>query len=280
MDDGAGLILFHRRRPSLSRSAFLDDWARRRASQVNGPGLGLTRYAQLHQVSRLHPIYLAGRVSRSWPVMCLLALLNRRTLPSPRPCRAGWDIVELFEWSRIADMRKALQSDAFQRFQTDGADGIRRATVSSMAWVCSRNAVTSATEVARAASVYAIHPRKSLDITEMRDYWLSAHGPFVAGLQSKIGFSSYDQFLPDVTPMRMPHPVFSQTPAGIAWLGYPTFGQICKGLVSPRSFLANLRLVIDEARFIDAGRADLAVGHVRFAQSWPDEALRNPAPKI
>lgn len=266
MTECATLLLCHTRRPGLSRAAFFEDWARIRARRTNAalPRLDAESYDQVHRIPVWQPIYVAGRLNRSWPVMTVLSLLQGHAPPSPfyRP-GPRWDLVERFRWIDTDTMRRALASREGQHVMRCLARDAWRRTEYSARFACRTLRPKPGDGTDSAATLYFLSPRSGLGNGPMLSYWTGTHGPFALSLATQVGFSAYDQHIPaiDQDPLSaspQPGPIR----VAIADLRYPSIDTIARGLTRPASFLANLRLVIDEAGLIDAAHSTLVLGRV------------------
>jgi hypothetical protein len=262
------LILCHARLPGISRKALLHDWAARRAQAVAakaGP-LGLAGYRQVQQVSRWNIVYNAARLSRSWPVTTAISILKKQRLSLPRlSTDENWDLVEFFVWSDAEVALPAIESTQFTELTRDADARV----ANTQAVLCRQHHTALAPVPPRAATLYVFRRRPQLTPEGMTSYWLDRHGPFVLGLQPDTGFIGYDQNV-SVSEGRMPG--FRGSRFGpieaVADLGFTGLDAIAAGLLRPRTFLANLKLVWDETGFIDAGRSTLVMGEVRHEMTF------------
>src|SRR5215471_8169656 len=96
------LILAHSVRPGVGTAELHNHWRGLRYSLVQElqPSLGYDDYAQLHQVSRLDPLYLSLLFSRSHFVRSLLTLgrLNKQRARNAALAEERWDVTDEFHY--------------------------------------------------------------------------------------------------------------------------------------------------------------------------------------
>lgn len=274
---GGAVLLCHRRRRGGGRDAFFEAWATRRAALVAGERerLGFEQYYQVHRVSRWNVVYRAIRLSRSWPVTAFVSLLRGLTPPSrspadPPPSEERWDLVEVLLWREPESMRAMLETPpaaaALRRLAEDASSQVRR----TAPIVAERIATTPASDAAApgVVTLFCLRAREGLGRNAMLRYWLERHGPFVAGMQRALRFSEYDQFAvrdEDGVGSALRENATHEAPPfdGVAALASTTMAELWRGLVSPRTQIANARLVWDEVGFMAATRSALVFGRIR-----------------
>jgi hypothetical protein len=268
------LLLCHRRRREVGRNAFFRDWPERRATLVaeHGAALGWRSYYQVHRVGRLNLLYRAIRLSRSWPVTALVSLLRGL---APHPLRYAdldvreerWDLVEVFAWPHATALEAGLGADgaAALGVLADDAAAHARGTAAVTAERV-ETASAAGTSAPGVVTLYCLRPRAGTSAAAMLAYWLDAHARLVAGRERGLRYTHYEQFAvrdpraaSELVTTSHRAPPF----VGVAALSYAGFGDLWRGLISPRTQLANLELVWDEAGFLDPGRSALVLGRVR-----------------
>ncbi len=263
------LLLCHRRAHDQDVDIFFSAWAASRAELVRSlqHRSGYASYFQVQRVSRLHPVYVALRLSRH-PLItaCISALKSLRpAMRRPSPSASDeerWDLLEFFVWhhdpgrvdhGELEDMLARLQSHA------DGR--VRR----SQQVLAARPAWFGARPMADCAAVvtFCLRPRPGLGVADMLDYWLRSHGPFVNGMRKAIGFARYEQITAIRDTSAGSGPRASSDPfAGAAVLGYRRMRDLAVGTVRPATIIANLKLVWDESGFMNHRRSALVLGRV------------------
>ncbi len=271
------LLLCHRRDPRVSGRDFHQRWGAGRAKLAgdHAGALGFVEYLQIHQVSRWNIPYNAIRLSRSWPLAALFSLLRGLPVPALGADRAEtreerWDMVEVFLFPDQSALERALIDD--------GAAAARAAIGADLeGWTRRTAAIAAQTVVAfadpaqpapAAVTLFCLRARPPMDRTAMLDYWLDEHRPLVVSLQAALRYARYEQHAVRVgTPLEAAAGALARAEGapfdGVAALYYGGLGAIWRGLFSPRTQIANLKLVHDEVGFIDGGRSALVLGRIR-----------------
>jgi hypothetical protein len=267
------IILCYRRRRSVSRAAFRTYWRRDRMPLLRGlqGKLAFSDYALLRRASRLNPLYVGIRLSRSWPFAALSAASRGLSIPPPFSMRSGdderWDVVETLTYESPDTIVEALSRpegrEALSRLRNDAESLVRNGA----AIVGERHAVRSDASLGRRRTVTMLflRPRPPKSGGEMLQYWGGSHRALVESLTSALGHRLYDQL----------HAVRDPATAGaldafggrqldpfdgVARLGYTSQWALIRRLIDPRLHIANFRLVRDEVGFIDLGGSALVFG--------------------
>lgn len=233
------------------------DWGAERADELRAAAaeIGFDEYVQLHRRPRWSLVYVALRLSRSWPVAALVSLLHGLPVPSLRAAAVDesapdWDVVEVFTFRDAGIARRWLEEDG-------GFDGPppRRVVMTATRQVRLGTGLASETSV-----IFFLKARAFLGREAMLDYWLGSHRARVIGLQPALDFTLYQQ-------MAAEHPDQPEDPDqpwdGVARLDYAGISVLRNGIVNPRVQAANLNLVWDETRFIDFGASHLFLAETR-----------------
>ena len=274
---GYAVLLCHRRAPGRSARALAETWGPARAQLVarQREAIGFGAYMQVHRVSRLNLLYNLVLLSRSWPVSATFSVLHGLPVAMPRLFDTerkaeAWDAIELFEFADAAAARAFLEGEA-------AADARAALASDAAAWTRRRHAVPmqvtrahagAAAAEHEACNIYCLRARPHLGRAAMVGYWLRTHRPYVLGLQPILRFGLYDQHVARETEALENAAAEASQQAGARWdgvavLGYRRMADIWRGLPNPRVQAANIGLVWDETRFVDAARSSFMLGRVR-----------------
>lgn len=256
------LLLCHRRAHWVTPGAFFDHWRGRRREVVAQlrPALRYTAYAQLERTSRFDIVYLALRLSRSWPVAALLSAVQRLPVP-PLFGRSEdderWDVVESFRYDSREELRAALESwegvAAVAQLRADALGRVRNgATLVAEDLIVADDQTLG---YPRTVTRFCLRARAPMTHAQMLERWKTAHKALVTELQPPLGYREYDQL--HVEPTRKAD---GSAFDGVAVLAYDAESSLLRRLLDVRTQLANFRLVKDEVHFIDLGRSALVFG--------------------
>lgn len=268
------ILLCYRARRDVNRRRLRAHWRDKRLALLHRlqGDLGFSACSHLHRSSRLNPLYLGIRATRSWPSAALFSLIRGRALPPFFPQNGGaderWDVVEALTYPSLEAARAALATEsggtALAALRDDAEPFVRNGA----AVVTHRLSVTEddGLQFPRTVTMFLLRSRSPMDDRAMLDYWQSEHKALVESLTTAMGHRTYCQL--HVAPEdngragilgafggRLPDPY-----AGIAYLAYGSQWDLLWRLVDPRLHVANVRLVKDEVGFIDLGASALVFG--------------------
>lgn len=264
------ILLCHRRRGWLGSGRLHRHWRGRYRDLVLElrADLGYSRYAQLHQVCRVNPLYQAIRATRGRLFTWLLA--RRRGIELP--ARSGrtdepWDVADELWYPSRAELVAALTSPR-------GCEAARRLIAARDGWVRQTVIVVAQERVAVAPepaprrtirTMLCLRRVEGMTREAMHAYWTGEHRELVLRLQGDLGYLGYDQMLAQSDP-ELDAVVETLGGAGgaaydgVAGLTFPSQWALVKGLLSLQAQRANLALVGDELGFTDASRSSLVFG--------------------
>ncbi len=270
------LVLCYRIKSGLGYGEFHDHWRQVRSALVLElqPALGYSSYAQLHQSCRLNPLYLSVLLTRSRLITSLLA--TKKMVPrqpnSRMRCEERWDVTDEFLFPSKDAMVQALMSEAgtaaARRLVEDQAPRVRRTeVVTSEEFVAAPDPGPAPMD---ARTVFFLRRRPDLTRQEMLGYWGESHKRLVLSLQNDLKYRAYNQLhvrsAPELAAVAQR---FESSAAeefdGVAELCFTSLWDLVKGVFSPVTELANLKLVKDETNFVDGQHSELVLGtHYRF----------------
>ena len=270
------LVLCHRKKSGLGYDEFHSHWRQVRSALVLAlqPALGYSSYGQLHQSSRLNPLYLSVLFTRSRLVTSLLA--TKKMVPrqpnSRMRCEERWDVTDEFLFPSKDAMVQALMSEAgtaaARRLVEDQTPRVRRTEVVTADQFVA--APDPAPAMMDTRTVFFLRRRPELTRQEMLDYWSGSHKRLVLSLQNDLKYRSYNQLhvrsAPELAAVaqRFESSVAEEFD-GVAELCFTSQWDLVKGVFRPVTELANLKLVKDETNFVDGQRSELVLGnHYRF----------------
>jgi hypothetical protein len=269
------LLLCHERRPTTSARRFHRHFREARSKLVRAERvpLGYIAYTQLHQSSRINPLYQGILLSRRPVFTALFALAQKLPRPQglgPDARRAErWDVIEEFTYTSEKALVEALRSP----------DGLRAAAalVRDQRGVSSLSVVVVAESFAviadpvpgapRVKHMFFLRGLPSITRDQMLDYWGTRHKVLFAQYQRALRYSGYEQLHVRNSPRLdaiakvlggRELPGFD----GVAGVTYPGESEIALDFISPTSHAANLRLVQDEVRFIHGPASSFVYGQV------------------
>lgn len=278
------LLLCHERRQTTSSRRFHRHFCERRAELVRAEraALGYMAYTQLHQSSRINPLYQGILLSRSPVVTALFALAQK--VPQPRPWRLRRDALRAKRWDVVEEFTYASERSLVEALRRP--DGLRAAAalVRDQRGVSSFSVVVVAESFAviadpapgapRVKHMFFLRGVPSITREQMLDYWGTRHKVLFAQYQRALRYSGYEQLHVRSSP-RLAEiakllggrelPEFD----GIAGVTYPGESEIALDFISPIAQAANLRLVQDEVRFIHGPACSFVYG-----QSHPIDVSR------
>jgi EthD domain len=270
------LVLCHRKKFGLGYHEFHNHWRQARSALVLElqPALGYTSYAQLHQTSRLNPLYLSILFTRSRLVTSLLA---SKKLPPAQPSsrmrwEERWDVTDEFLFPSKDAMVQALMSEAgtaaARRLVEDQTPRVRRTEVVTAEQFVA--APDPAPPLMDARTVFFLRRRPEMTREEMLGYWGDSHKKTVLSLQSDLKYRAYNQLHVRSAPelaavVHRFEGAAAEEFDGVAELCFTSQWDLVKGIFRPVTELANLKLVKDETNFVDGQRSELVLGnHYRF----------------
>lgn len=249
-------------------------WREHRARLVRElrTDLGFLKYAQLHQLSRLNPIYLGIRASRSSVVTGVLSFLRGRKDARSKPDRhtqreERWDVTDEFWYPSREALVHAVTSgrgrDAARRLIEDHVSRVRRTAVITAEEFVAAAAPTGG--LPRIRVMFCLRSPPSLGREKMLAHWGASHKELVLSLQGALKYRLYDQLHVRSGPeLSEVVEVFGGSSGqefdGVAGLSYRGQADLLLGFLNPRTQLANLKLVKDEITFIDGRRSALVYG--------------------
>lgn len=281
MDDATKykILLCHRRASGQSRQAFHAHWRgpRKNLTFELQKGLGFESYIQTHQSQRCNPIYQGIRLSRSRFVTNLFARKGGQQIgpkPDPRTTRAErWDVVEELGYPSRDALVEALTSTTGRAVAARLVEDHRARVQRTAVMVVEAYSVIRPNSPAfpPVTTLFFLRSRPLLDREQMLDYWKNSHAKFFASLQDALAYSAYDQMY-----VRSGEDLTQAVDAlggsvgeafdGVAKVAYDDQWTLARGFVSPRTQIANVKLIQDEVTFIDGGRSTLVFGEAdRFS---------------
>lgn len=264
---GIAILLCYRLAEDRTATQMRQDWTRQRADLMEKlwAQTGARSYALVPRLNRWNFVFLLVALSRSWPVAALTSILHG--LPVPERIRIEtelWDMIEVLDFDNAEGARAFLGSDAARTLAEDAAPWTSHAQAIPM--VTTRAFLRTHLAPEAAVTLFCLRGRPEIGRTGMIDYWLEQHRPFVQGLRPILNYAWYDQHIARGAE-ELEAPATAYLPGlgtwdGVASIGYGDLQAMAMGALDPRVQLANLRLVYDEARFIDLPRSALMVGMV------------------
>jgi hypothetical protein len=270
------LVLCHRMNPGLGDDDSHDHWRQARSALVLDlqPALGYSSYAQTHQACRLNPLYLSILFSRSRSVSSLLAtkpMVARQRKSGPHR-EERWDVTDEFLFPSREVMIQGLMSEAgtvaVRRLVEDQTPRVRRTeVVTAEEFVVATDPAPAAKE---ARTVFFLRRRPELAREEMLRYWGENHKRLVLSVQNGLKYRAYNQLYVRSAPefaalVQKFGGIAAEEFDGVAELCFTSQWDLVKGVLSPATELANLKLAKDETNFIDGERSQLVFGnHYRF----------------
>jgi hypothetical protein len=270
------LLLCHQRRPTTSSRRFHRHFREARADLVRSErrSLGYSAYTQLHQSSRINPLYQGILLSRRPVVTGLFALAQKLPQPrswggprDPRPAER-WDVVEEFTYGSEKALVEALRSPDGLRATAALVRDQRGVSSLSVVVVAESFAVIAdpAPNARRVKHMFFLRGLPSITREQMLDYWGTRHKVLFAQCQRALRYSGYEQLhvrssarLEEIAKILGGRelPEFD----GVAGVTYPGESEIALDFISPNSQAANLRVVQDEVRFIHGPASSFVYGH-------------------
>ena len=273
------ILLCHRRQKGLGYSQLHRHWKEQRSRLVLDlrEQLGFSRYAQLHQLSRGNLIGQAVRLSRSAGVSALIAAMQGGEKPAKGDRHARhderWDVVDEFSYPSKEGLIQALTSaagvDAVRLLVEDHTPRARHtAAIITEEFVAAEDTAASSPRI---AIMFCIRSARNMTRQEMQGYWETSHKQLTLSVQRNLKFSRLVQLHARSDPGFSPVLEILQGSVGeefdgAALLGYASQRKLVLALSNPRALAANIKLVRDEATFIDLQRSTLVFGEEhRFA---------------
>jgi hypothetical protein len=269
------LLLCHERRKTTPSKRFHRHFRETRAELVRAEraSLGYMAYTQLHQSSRINPLYQGILLSRSPVVTALFALAQKSLRPRSWPLRRDasrakrWDVVEEFTYASERALVEALRSPEGLRAAAALVRDQRGVSSFSVVVVAETFAVIAdpAPRAQRIKHMFFLRGVPSITRAQMLDYWGTRHKVLFAQYQRALRYSGYEQLhvrssprLTDIAKLLGGRevPEFD----GVAGVTYPGESEIALDFISPLSQVANLRLVQDELRFIHGPACSFVYG--------------------
>ena len=106
--------------------------------------------------------------------------------------------------------------------------------------------------------VYCLKKRDDIDRDSFYRYWLEEHGPLVKSVAEAIGASRYVQshtILPELNELMIESRGLQGPYDGVTEVWWKTMSALERGMSSPKGVEAQIKLIEDEARFIDFSKS-------------------------
>ncbi len=275
LDIGTAVLLCHKLSDRRTEHEMETQWLSARAALVKDQAGKIEHrsYAQVVQVSRWNTPYILVRLSRSWLITAPLSKLHG--LPAPdfadgdTADAEDWDMIELLDFADTAAAKRFLTGKRAAEAREALLDDVKAWASHSQAVPMAANRAFLQTAMAEGSAValFCLRARAELGRDGMLDYWLGRHRPLVQHLQPVLDYAWYDQLTArGAEPLADPAEALSHNAGtpwdGVANLGYRQLKDLVLGVFDPRVQAANVKLVYDEARFLDQPRCSLLLGEV------------------